>query len=228
MPTLPTSDGLPHVSGDQRLAQRRTGRGTAERPKVYQRARSAKDRQRDLQKHLDEQMELKRRKDDEVYASCLRNFDKVWEGLEEFDRRHQHLSDGIRELKQLDIEIEQEHRAYNIISGEVRQGLEKLKETSAETKRCVEEETQHLHAWGRQLKATALAIEAESKQIDKFRQQNKQTEQAINECKQSVSECQQVAKEFIRHDNARREHQRHLRREARRISEGRHNRQIGE
>ncbi|KAA1476875.1 hypothetical protein DENSPDRAFT_535587 [Dentipellis sp. KUC8613] len=168
-------------------------------------------------------MELKRRKDDEVYDSCLRKCHDIWKGLEEFDRRHQRLSDSIQRVKELDIEIEQEHRAYNIVVGDVRQGLEKLKETNAETEQCLEEAKQHQDAWGRQLKATGLIMEAESKQTDELRRQNDETEQAIDQIQQSIITCKQFAKEIVRRDNAHREHQRHLRREARRISEGRRN-----
>ncbi|KAA1476864.1 hypothetical protein DENSPDRAFT_843989 [Dentipellis sp. KUC8613] len=223
MPTPPTPDGPPHVSGDQHLAQRR--RGTAERPKVYQRARSAKGRQRDLQKDLDDQMELKRRKDDEVYASCLRNFDKIWEGLEEFDRKHQRLSDGIQELNRNQDKAEQMLCAHNTAIGDVRQGLEELEETNARNRRYAEEQE---HAWERQPKATALAFEAASSQIGKLRQQNEKTGQAIDECKQSIADCKQVAKEFVRRDNVNSEHQRLVRREARRMSESRRDQQIGE
>ncbi|KAA1476863.1 hypothetical protein DENSPDRAFT_535303 [Dentipellis sp. KUC8613] len=205
MPTLPTPNGLPHVSGDQRLAQRR--RGTAERPKVYQRARSAKGRPKlDLQKHLDEQIELQRRKNDEVYASCLREASKLWEQIEDSKRERQHISDGVQEAKRDHVKVVQKQDTYERTLHVLAQEVEDMGAN-----------TLHTPALRQQFKATALAIKSEAVQVAELRQQYDKTEQAINQCKRSVGECRQVAKDCTQRTNAHNERRRLLRREARRV-----------
>ncbi|TFY60855.1 hypothetical protein EVG20_g7272 [Dentipellis fragilis] len=209
MSTSPPPTGHPHLSANVSLAQRR--RHTSEHPKVYRRTRSAKGLpKRDLEQDVAAQVELLRRKNNEVFASCFREADNLWEGLEENKRRHQQLSDGIEEFKRDNIEIAQEQHAYKIMVGALAQELEVGREVVAQSGR-------HVKATTQQLNTTAQVIEADRKQVAEVTQQLQKGKQEVDQCKQLVGECRQGVKDIGRRTNAYSEHHRFLRREARKV-----------